>query len=125
MNRLLLILLLIGIGLYVYTVLYRENNYFTNYFQSFNTQQIQKPELINDEFIEQNKPKERSKVHFSDKNEEFIIPNNEQNKQESWKNNDFIPPKHENLYNDIFIVDPIEIKNTNLTLSENEYFNNM
>jgi len=143
MNRLLLILLLIGIGLYIYTVLYRENNYFTNYLQSFNTQQIQKPELINDEFIEQNKPKERSKVHFSDKNEEFIIPNNEQIKQENWKNNmnnnmkndmnndinndinNIIQPKQDNLYNDIFIVDPIEIKNTNLTLSENEYFNNM
>ena len=50
-------------------------------------------------------------MHFSEKNTEYLIPNK----------NDV---KINNLYDDIFIVDPIEIKNTNLTLSENEYFNN-
>jgi hypothetical protein len=38
---------------------------------------------------------------------------------------DRIDLSEENLYDDIFIVNPMEIKNTSLTLSENEYFNNM
>jgi hypothetical protein len=128
MNRLLLILLLIGIGAYVYIVLYRNNNYFNNYFQAPNNH----PEFINDEFIEQpNRPRERSKVHFSDKNEEFIIPNKEdiardnQSVKETIKSEPNKNSNLDNLYDDIFIVDPIEIKNTHLTLSENEYFNNM
>jgi hypothetical protein len=88
------------------------------------------------------------KVHFSEKNEQFIIPNNddirEQQRQQQLHHNqllqtqqnqqklelklqpiDKIDLSDETLYDDIFIVNPIEIKNTNLTLSENEYFNNM
>ena len=50
-------------------------------------------------------------MNFSNKNEEFIIPNKEQNKNS------------QDMYNDIFIINPIEIEKTDLTLSENEYFN--
>lgn len=107
MNRIILILILLGIGIYVYLVLFNNTNYFTNTFQQPRNNNI---ELINDEFIEQ--PLHKNKhVHFSEKNTEYIIPN----KQEV---------KINNLYDDIFIVDPIEIKHTDLTLSENEYFNN-
>jgi len=123
MNRLVLLFLLIGVGVYIYFIIYRNNNFFSNH-------------LINDEFIEQPIHK---KVQFSEKNEEYIIPNKEEIKQQEQQqeqydqelnfieeptkiNQDFIK---ENLYDDIFIVNPIEIKNTNLTLSENEYFNNM
>ena len=102
MNRLILILLLLGVGIYVYMVLFKNNNYFTN----------QKAQLISDEYVEQpmHSTKKDRHVHFSEKNTEHLIPNEDDNKKI-------------NLYDDIFIVDPIEIKNTNLTLSENEYFN--
>ena len=103
MNRIILIALLIGIGIYLYVVLYRNNNYFTKQVNH---------ELINDEYIEQPVKKTIEKhVNFSDKNEEFIIPNKEEMKESN------------DLYNDIFIINPKEIQNTNLTLSENEYFN--
>ena len=108
MNRLLLIMLLIGIGVYLYTVLFKNSNSF------FKTQSQPEEEFINDEFIEQplpTSPRPDRHVHFSEKNTEHIIPNKEEVKQNT-------------IYDDIFIVDPIEIKNTNLTLSENEYFNN-
>jgi hypothetical protein len=107
MNRLILIILLLGIGIYVYTVLYRNSNsYFTNQYQ-----QPRNVEFINDEYIEQPLDKKDRHVHFSEKNTEHIIPNKQEN-------------KINNLYDDIFIVDPIEINNTDLTLSENEYFRN-
>jgi len=124
MNRLVLLFLLIGVGVYIYVVVYRNNNFFSY-------------QLINDEFIEKPMNQEVKKVHFSEKNQEFIIPNKEEvKKQQQEELNselDFIeePTKinhddiKQNVYDDIFIVDPIEIKNTNLTLSENEYFNNM
>jgi hypothetical protein len=124
MKRLILLFVLIGVGVYIYVVVYRNNNFFSN-------------QLINDEFIEKPIQHEQKKVHFSEKNEEFIIPNKEdikkQQQEELDSNLHFIeePTKinpefiKENLYDDIFIVNPMEIKNTNLTLSENEYFNNM
>jgi hypothetical protein len=125
MKRLILLFLLIGVGVYIYVVVYRNNNFFTN-------------QLTNDEFIEKPIQHEQKKVHFSEKNEEFIIPNKEDVKQQQQEeeldsNLHFIeePTKispefiKENLYDDIFIVNPMEINNTNLTLSENEYFNNM
>jgi hypothetical protein len=114
MNRLILILVLLGIGIYVYLVLFSNTNYyFTNQIHHNKNNNV---ELIDDEFIEQplNSKKtinHNKHVHFSEKNTEYLIPNK----------NDV---KINNLYDDIFIVDPIEIKNTNLTLSENEYFNN-
>jgi len=109
MNKLILILILLGIGLYVYFVLFNNTN-------SYFTVRNNNVEFINDEFIEQplNNKKNINQdrhVHFSERNTEHIIPNK----------NDI---KINNLYDDIFIVDPIEIKNTDLTLSENEYFNN-
>jgi len=113
MNKLILILLLVGVGVYLYIVLFKNsNNYLsTQYYQSKNDHPNE--EFINDEFIEQQPKQSNSNrhVHFSEKNTEHIIPNKEEIKQDS-------------MYNDIFIVDPIEIKNTNLTLSENEYFIN-
>jgi hypothetical protein len=112
MNRIILILVLLGIGIYVYFMLFNNTNYFSRQVQQPRNNNI---EFINDEFIEQPLDNKRNNherhVHFSDKNTEHIIPNK----------NDV---KINNLYDDIFIVDPIEIKNTNLTLSENEYFNN-
>ena len=114
MNRLLLILVLVGIGIYVYYVLFNNTNY---YFTNLVQQSRNNVELINDEFIEQpHNPRKSNNthdkhVHFSEKNTEYIIPNKSE-------------VKINNLYDDIFLVDPIEIKNTNLTLSENEYFNN-
>lgn len=104
MNRLILILILLGIGIYVYLTLFKNNNFFTAYVQP-------RHELINDEYIEQPVDYKKNRhVHFSEKNTEHIISNRDEIKKN-------------NLYDDIFIVDPIEIKNTNLTLSENEYFN--
>ena len=133
MNRLILLLFLIAVGVYIYLVIYKNINFFGN--------QIQ----------DQDSEKEESskKVHFSDKNEQFIIPNREQQREMQIHNQiqqqremqmnhqtendinlklqpiDKIDLSEEKLYDDIFIVNPIEIKNTNLTLSENEYFNNM
>ena len=127
MNRLILLLLLLGIGMYVYIVLYKNNSYFSNQYEK-------DIEPINDEYIEQPIRRDRH-VHFSERNTEHIIPNKEQIKQEQYIHEQYTHapihapiheqiPEQENLYNDIFIVDPIEIKNTDLTLSENEYFNN-
>ena len=111
MNRLILLLLLIGVGVYLYVVLYKNNNYFSNSIEYITTPPVNH-ELINDEFIEQPMTKQKDKhVNFSEKTEEFIIPNKDDIKE----NND-------NLYNDIFIINPIDMENTNLTLSENEYF---
>jgi hypothetical protein len=104
MNRFILLILLVGIGIYLYIVLYKNNNFFTNHVHLNH-------ELINDDFIEQPIPKKEKHVNFSNKNEEFIIPNKEQNKNS------------QEMYNDIFIINPIEIEKTDLTLSENEYFN--
>ena len=120
MNRLILLLFLIAVGVYVYIVIYKNNNFFSNFYSE-------------EDNIE---PK---KVHFSEKNEQFIIPNNDdirrqqlEQKQEQEMNLKLHPIdkidlnlSEENLYDDLFIVNPIEFKNTNLTLSENEYFNNM
>jgi hypothetical protein len=67
-------------------------------------------------------------VHFSEKNQEFLIPNKEQDKEDMLKENNLALNQsntNNNLFDDIFIVNPMEIKNTSLTLSENEYFNNM
>jgi hypothetical protein len=115
MNRLILILILLGIGIYVYIVLFNNTNYFTSQVHQNRSNNI---ELINDEFIEQplnnnrkNNYNHNKHVHFSERNTEYIIPHKSEE-------------KINNLYDDIFIVDPIEMKNTDLTLSENEYFNN-
>lgn len=128
MNRLILLLFLIAVGVYVYVVIYRNNDMFKD-----------------QDSEQENIPK---KVHFSEKNEEFIIPNNDDIKEQQRQQQlqhlqllqnqqnqqnlelklqpiDKIDLSDEKLYDDIFIVNPIEIKNTNLTLSENEYFNNM
>jgi hypothetical protein len=141
MNRLILLLFLIAIGVYIYIVIYKNNSFFTNFYgQETNSEE--------EEYIER-------KVHFSEKNEQYIIPNNDdikrqqhehmqQQQQQHQEQNQPQPqpqPKEQefnlklqpidkidltdNLYDDLFIVNPIEIKNTNLTLSENEYFNNM
>lgn len=103
MKRLILILVLLGIGIYLYVVLYKNNNHH---------KQDKSPELISDEYVEQKyqHKKDDRHVHFSERNTEHIIPN-----KDDMKTN--------NIYDDIFILDPIEIKNTDLTLSENEYFN--
>jgi hypothetical protein len=116
MNRLILLLFLIAVGVYVYIVIYKNNNFFSNFYSE-------------EDNIE---PK---KVHFSEKNEQFIIPNNDDIKRQQLEQQlelklhpiDKIDLNlsEENLYDDLFIVNPIEFKNTNLTLSENEYFNNM
>ena len=100
MNRIILILLLLGISFYLYNILYKSNNHYINH----------PVELIDDKYIEQPIKKDRH-VQFSKKNTEYIIPSREEK-------------KINNVYDDIFIIDPIDIKNTNLTLSENEYFNN-
>ena len=150
-----LLLFLIAVGIYVYVVIYKNQTFFSNQRQS------------QDEDQDSEKEDSPKKVHFSDKNEQFIIPNRDQQRQMQIQYHNQIlqqqqqhqqqqqqqqqqshqqqPPQQqpqneinlklqpidridlseENLYDDIFIVNPMEIKNTNLTLSENEYFNNM
>jgi len=125
MNRLLLLMFLIAVGIYVYIVIYRNNNFFTNFYNNSNDHDSDE-----EEFIETPK-----RVHFSEKNQQFIIPNNDEIKrQQQEQEQDFdlklqpidkIDLSSESMYDDIFIVNTSEIKNTNLTLSENEYFNNM
>jgi hypothetical protein len=116
---------LIAVGIYVYIVIYRNNNFFTNFYNNSNDHDSDE-----EEFIETPK-----RVHFSEKNQQFIIPNNDEIKrQQQEQEQDFdlklqpidkIDLSSESMYDDIFIVNTSEIKNTNLTLSENEYFNNM
>ena len=129
MNRILLILLLVSVGIYLYIILFKSN---TNDTYENNIKSIlKKHEFIDDNFIEKHNNTSESnnkRVHFSENNEELIFSNEIEPSElikKSEKNNRI---DNDNDYDNIFI-DPIisnikEVGYTNLTLSENEYFNN-
>ena len=134
MKRLLLLCLLIGIGIYLYCILYKNNNvsdeeyvpeiYNKNTHKQNELQQLKSilkqhsNEFINDDFIEQPNiipeqnptPTSDKHVHFSEQNEEFVFS------KESIINAN-------QLNSDIFMESSFDTDNNiNLTLSENEYF---
>jgi hypothetical protein len=134
MKRLLLLCLLIGIGIYLYCILYKNNNvsdeeyvpeiHNTNTHKQNELQQLKSilkqhsNEFINDDFIEQPNiipeqnptPTSDKHVHFSEQNEEFVFS------KESIINAN-------QLNSDIFMESSFDTDNNiNLTLSENEYF---
>ena len=96
MNRLLLIILLIGIGVYIYLILVQPNiTHFTKEHSG---------KMITNDFTNLNKNPNNLKVHFSDKVEVKQIEETES-------------------LDELFLLKPHEVENTNLTMSENEYFN--
>ena len=138
MKRLLLLCLLIGIGIYLYIILYKNDYYNSNEIRSPRVKRadIHKQnelnqlksilkqhsnDFINDDFIEQPitvpdtvihpEPPSNKHVHFSEQNEEFVF-----SKEASVDSNQ--------LNSDIFMESSFNTdnKNINLTLSENEYF---
>jgi hypothetical protein len=145
MNRLILILLLIGMGIYVYSVIFNPEVYKQSILKKITD------EIINDDFVERfpsnwheqknvnnNKLTEmkRNHVHFSENVDVKHIENNQQMRekmQESELNTEekdiFMQATkgHTNISidsetSDIFIK-PVQMNNTSLTMSENEYFN--
>jgi hypothetical protein len=96
MNRLLLLILLIGIGIYIYLILVQPN------ITHFTKEHSEK--MITDDLTNSMKNHNNLKVHFSDKVEVKHIENTED-------------------LDELFILKPHEVENTNLTMSENEYFN--
>jgi hypothetical protein len=152
MNRLILILLLIGMGIYVYSVIFNPEVYNQSILKRITD------EIINDDFVERfpsnwheqknmNNDKltemKRNRVHFSENVDVKHIENNQQMRekmQESELNTEekdiFIQATkgHTNISidlsetpintetSDIFIK-PVQMNNTSLTMSENEYFN--
>lgn len=93
MNRLLLVILLIGIGVYIYLILVQPNiTHFTKEHSG---------KMITNDFTN------NLKVHFSDKVEIKHIENKDDTES----------------LDDIFLLKPREVESTNLTMSENEYFN--
>ena len=155
MNRLILILLLVGMGFYVYSVIFNPEVYNQSILKRI------KDEIINDDFVERfpsdwheqkhmNSDKlsemKKNRVHFSDDVHIKHIENNQQMRekmQESELNTEekeiFMQATHGGNHqqhiklnlsetpintetSDIFIK-PVQINNTSLTMSENEYFN--
>lgn len=155
MNRLILILLLVGMGFYVYSVIFNPEVYNQSILKRI------KDEIINDDFVERfpsdwheqkhiNSDKlsemKKNRVHFSEDIHVKHIENNEQMRekmQESELNTEekeiFMQATHGGNHqqpinlnlsetpintetSDIFIK-PVQMNNTSLTMSENEYFN--
>jgi len=123
MNRIILILLLIGIGIYIYYYIIKPGYY--------NTFTNTKPKKININNSENNSNKNNRHVHFA--KDDIILGINDHKKSDNVEtynpiinksfNQDTNINNPDTYFDDIFIK-PIEISNTNLTLSENEYFNN-
>ena len=149
MNRLILIMLLVGIGFYVYSVIFNPEIYNQSILKKI------KDEIINDDFVERfpsdwheqknlNNDRlsemKKNRVHFSDDVHIKHIENNQQMKekmQESELNTEekeiFMQATQQPINlnietpintetSDIFIK-PVQMNNTSLTMSENEYFN--
>ena len=149
MNRLILILLLVGMGFYVYSVIFNPEIYNQSILKRI------KDEIINDDFVERfpsnwyeqkhiNSDKlsemKKNRVHFSDNIHIKHIENNQQMRekmQESELNTEekeiFMQATQQPINlnietpintetSDIFIK-PVQMNNTSLTMSENEYFN--
>ena len=149
MNRLILILLLVGMGFYVYSVIFNPEVYNQSILKRI------KDEIINDDFVERfpsnwheqknlNNDRlsemKKQRVHFSDDVHIKHIENNQQMKekmQESELNTEekeiFMQATQQPINlnietpintetSDIFIK-PVQMNNTSLTMSENEYFN--
>ena len=149
MNRLILILLLVGMGFYVYSVIFNPEVYNQSILKKI------KDEIINDDFVERfpsnwheqknlNNDRlsemKKQRVHFSDDVHIKHIENNQQMKekmQESELNTEekeiFMQATQQPINlnietpintetSDIFIK-PVQMNNTSLTMSENEYFN--
>jgi len=129
MNRILLILLLVSIGIYLYIILFKSNinDTYENNIKSI----LKKHDFIDDNFIEKHHNTTESNnrhVHFSENNEELIFSNEIEPSELIKKSEKNHHIRNDNNYDNIFI-DPIisnikEVGYTNLTLSENEYFNN-
>jgi hypothetical protein len=104
MNRLLLIILLVGIGIYLYIILFNNNDSDNN------------EKMITDDFTEKLPPNwnkshsKNLKVHFSDKVDIKHIEPIEHIKEDT------------ESMNELFQLNPRTVENTNLTMSENEYF---
>jgi hypothetical protein len=128
MNRIILILLLIGIGIYIYYYIVK-SGYYNNAFSNVKPIKHQ-----------QNKDYRNNNRHVHFANEDIILGDNDNNKSYNEINEDINRKSYDSPVNksfnqntnfintdtyidDIFIK-PIEISNTHLTLSENEYFNN-
>ena len=99
MNRLLLVILLIGIGIYIYLILVQPN---ITHFTKEHSEKI-----IIDDFINCKKNHNNLKVHFSDKVDIKHIENKDDTES----------------LDELFLLKPREVESTNLTMSENEYFN--
>jgi hypothetical protein len=124
MNRIILILLLIGIGIYVYYYVVKSSYY--------------NDKLSNVKKVQNKDNNNNRHVHFAQK--EIILGDNDDNKSYNEINENInrvsydIPVNksfnqntnfiNTDTYIDDIFIKPIEISNTNLTLSENEYFNN-
>jgi hypothetical protein len=116
MNRIILLLILVGIGIYIYYTMFKSENH----------ENVKKYNLPKRYYEEKN----NRHVHFAPKDqvfeqkiqkiESYDEVNNVSNKSFN-ENPNLI--NTDSFIDDIFIK-PIEISNTNLTLSENEYFNN-
>jgi hypothetical protein len=128
MNRIILILLLIGIGIYVYYYIVK-SGYYDNAFSNVKPKKV----VQNKEYKNNNRH-----VHFAQN--EIILGENDNNKSYNEINEDINKSSYDipinksfnqntnfintDTYIDDIFIKPIEISNTNLTLSENEYFNN-
>jgi lipopolysaccharide export LptBFGC system permease protein LptF len=124
MNRIILILLLIGIGICVYYYIVKSGYY--------------NDSLSNVKKMHNKDYNNNRHVHFAQK--EIILGDNDDNKSYNEINENInrvsydIPVNksfnqntnfiNTDTYIDDIFIKPIEISNTNLTLSENEYFNN-
>ena len=152
MNKLILILLLIGMGFYVYSVIFNPDVYNQSILKRI------KDEIINDDFVEKfpsdwhqqkylNSDRlaemKRQRVHFSDNVHVKHIESKEdlrEKMQESELNTEekeiFMQATNQhrnipinlsetpiNTENSEIFINPVQINNTNLTMSENEYFN--
>jgi hypothetical protein len=128
MNRIILILLLIGIGIYVYHYIVK-SGYYDNAFSNVKSKKI----IQNKDYRNNNRH-----VHFAPK--EIILGDTDDEKSYNEINENInrgsydIPVNksfnqnanfiNTDTYIDDIFIKPIEISNTHLTLSENEYFNN-
>jgi hypothetical protein len=101
MNRLLLLILLIGIGIYIYLILIQPN---ITHFTKEHSEKMITDDIAAFSATNSNKNHNNLKVHFSDKVEVKHIENAED-------------------LDELFLLKPHEVENTNLTMSENEYFN--
>jgi hypothetical protein len=105
MNRLLLIILLIGIGVYLYIILFQQNK-------------ITNEKMITDDFTEKLPP------NWNKNQQPPIVPlqPNHKNLKVHFSDKVDIKEIETESLDELFLLKPKEVENTNLTMSENEYF---